>query len=60
MHESNSTHSGLEAGIKMRPFKKDLEVIGPDFRKRWLDYYVPAPDKPVLWIAVMTLYVHYR
>ncbi|KAI0655408.1 alcohol oxidase-like protein [Cubamyces menziesii] len=47
--------NGLEAGIKIRPLRKDLEVIGPDFHKRWLDYYVPAPDKPVLWIAVMTL-----
>ncbi|KAI0643099.1 alcohol oxidase-like protein [Trametes meyenii] len=47
--------NGLEAGIKIRPSKADLDIIGDDFRKRWLDYYVPAPDKPVLWIAAMSL-----
>ncbi|KAI0819181.1 alcohol oxidase-like protein [Trametes gibbosa] len=46
--------NGLEAGIKIRPTRKDLDVIGNDFRKRWLDYYAPAPDKPVLWIAAMS------
>lgn len=49
--------SGLEAGIKIRPSRKDLDVIGHEFHRRWLDYYAPAPDKPVLWIAVMSSYV---
>lgn len=49
--------SGLEAGIKIRPSRKDLDVIGDEFRKRWLDYYAPAPDKPVLWIATLSVYV---
>ncbi|KAI0643101.1 alcohol oxidase-like protein [Trametes meyenii] len=47
--------NGLEAGIKIRPSKTDLDVIGDAFRKRWLDYYAPAPDKPVLWIAAGSL-----
>ncbi|OJT13847.1 Alcohol oxidase [Trametes pubescens] len=46
---------GLEAGIKIRPSRKDLDVIGDEFRKRWLEYYAPAPDKPVLWIATLSV-----
>lgn len=34
-----------------------MDVIGDEFRKRWLDYYAPAPDKPVLWIATLSVYV---
>ncbi|KAI0671024.1 alcohol oxidase-like protein [Trametes maxima] len=47
--------NGVEAGIKVRPSKADLDAIGDAFRKRWLDYYAPAPDKPVLWIAAGSL-----
>ncbi|KAI0671023.1 alcohol oxidase-like protein [Trametes maxima] len=43
--------NGIEAGIKLRPTKKDLDAIGEGFRKRWLEYYAPAPDKPVLLTA---------
>ncbi|KAI0369246.1 alcohol oxidase-like protein [Pilatotrama ljubarskyi] len=50
-------HNGLDAGIKLRPFKDDLDVIGKDFRKRWLEYYVPAPDKPVLWMGTVSLFL---
>ncbi|KAI0651206.1 alcohol oxidase-like protein [Trametes meyenii] len=50
-------HNGLDAGVKLRPSKKDLEDIGESFRKRWLEYYVPAPDKPVLWIGSATLFL---
>ena len=41
----------------MRPNANDLDVIGESFRKRWLSYYAPAPDKPVLWFGVVALYV---
>ncbi|KAI0773655.1 alcohol oxidase-like protein [Fomes fomentarius] len=50
-------NNALDAGIKLRPLKKDLNVIGDNFRKRWLDYYAPAPDKSVLWIGSMALFV---
>ncbi|KAI0350351.1 alcohol oxidase-like protein [Trametes cingulata] len=46
--------NGLEAGIKLRPNRHDLDVIGDVFRQRWLEYYAPAPDKPVLWIAALS------
>ncbi|KAI8986144.1 alcohol oxidase-like protein [Trametes punicea] len=45
--------NGLDAGIKMRPSRKDLDDIGEAFRKRWRQYYAPAPDKPVLWIVTL-------
>ncbi|KAI0354316.1 alcohol oxidase-like protein [Trametes cingulata] len=50
-------NNGLDAGIKLRPFKKDLDMIGQDFRKRWLQYYAPAPDKPVLWLGTVSLFL---
>ncbi|KAI0354317.1 alcohol oxidase-like protein [Trametes cingulata] len=50
-------HNGLDAGIKLRPFKEDLDVIGEAFRKRWLEYYAPAPDKPVLWMGTVSLFL---
>ncbi|KAI0759054.1 alcohol oxidase-like protein [Fomes fomentarius] len=49
-------NNGLDAGIKLRPLKKDFDVIGEAFRKRWLEYYAPAPDKPVLWLASVSLF----
>ncbi|CDO68836.1 Alcohol oxidase [Trametes cinnabarina] len=47
--------NGLESGIKIRPFKRDLDIIGPDFRKRWLDYYAHSPDKAVAWMGSMSM-----
>ncbi|KAI0712761.1 alcohol oxidase-like protein [Cerioporus squamosus] len=49
-------NNGIDSGIKLRPFKKDLDVIGDDFRKRWLEYYAPAPDKAVIWLGSVALY----
>ena len=51
-----SSRSGLDSGVKLRPFKKDLDVIGDAFRDRWLKYYVPRPDKSVLWLGSVALY----
>ncbi|KAH9891941.1 alcohol oxidase-like protein [Cubamyces lactineus] len=47
--------NGLEAGIKLRPSRQDLDIIGDAFRKRWLEFFAPFPDKPVLWMGVMSL-----
>ncbi|KAI8986149.1 alcohol oxidase-like protein [Trametes punicea] len=49
--------NGLEAGIKIRPFRKELDDIGEVFRKRWREYYAPAPDKSVLWLGIMPVTV---
>ncbi|KAI0688211.1 alcohol oxidase-like protein [Cerioporus squamosus] len=49
--------NGQDTGIKLRPNARDLAVIGESFRKRWLSYYAPAPDKPVLWFGVVALFL---
>ncbi|RDX47581.1 alcohol oxidase-like protein [Lentinus brumalis] len=49
-------NNGLDSGIKLRPFKKDLDIIGDDFRKRWLEYYAASPDKAVMWLGSVALY----
>ncbi|KAF8627066.1 hypothetical protein AX17_006405 [Amanita inopinata Kibby_2008] len=49
-------HNGIDAGIKMRPRSEDLEEIGPDFQKRWQDYFANAPDKPVMWMGLLAAY----
>ncbi|KAJ7745760.1 GMC oxidoreductase-domain-containing protein [Mycena metata] len=49
-------HNGLEAGIKIRPTAKDLEVIGSTFNKRWQDFFANNPDKPVAWVGPLAGY----
>ncbi|KAI0324556.1 alcohol oxidase-like protein [Cubamyces sp. BRFM 1775] len=47
--------NGLDAGIRLRPSRRELDAIGDEFRQKWLDFYAPSPDKPVLWMGAMTL-----
>ncbi|KAJ6512998.1 GMC oxidoreductase-domain-containing protein [Mycena sanguinolenta] len=49
-------HNGVEAGIKIRPNAKDLEVLGPSFSKRWEEFFANKPDKPVMWIGPLVAY----
>ncbi|KAJ7261758.1 alcohol oxidase-like protein [Mycena haematopus] len=49
-------HNGIEAGIKLRPNAKDLEVLGPSFSKRWEQFYANSPDKAVVWIGPFAAY----
>ncbi|KAJ7158530.1 GMC oxidoreductase-domain-containing protein [Mycena filopes] len=49
-------HNGIEAGIKIRPNAKDLEVLGPSFSKRWQDFFANQPDKPVMWVGPVAGY----
>ena len=37
----------------MRPGVDDLRVLGPDFESTWQNIFVPAPDKPVIVLAVV-------
>ncbi|KAK0469586.1 GMC oxidoreductase-domain-containing protein [Desarmillaria tabescens] len=48
--------NGIDAGIKIRPTEKDLKVLGPTFAKRWNDFFLNAPDKPVMWIGPASVY----
>ncbi|TFK74193.1 alcohol oxidase [Pluteus cervinus] len=50
------SHSGLDAGIKIRPDEEDLKELGPDFEKRWNEYFASAPDKPIMWIGTLAAY----
>ncbi|KAJ6624001.1 GMC oxidoreductase-domain-containing protein [Mycena sp. CBHHK59/15] len=49
-------HNGIEAGIKIRPNAKDLQCLGPTFSKRWQNFFVNQPDKPVMWIGPLAGY----
>ncbi|KAJ6520924.1 GMC oxidoreductase-domain-containing protein [Mycena vulgaris] len=55
MNKSSSC-SGIEAGIKIRPNAKDLDVLGPTFSKRWQDFFANQPDKPLMWIGPLAGY----
>jgi hypothetical protein len=50
-------NSGLSAGIKWRPGPSELPEFGPEFKQLWDAYFANAPDKPVLWMGVMSAYV---
>ncbi|KAJ3987018.1 GMC oxidoreductase-domain-containing protein [Lentinula detonsa] len=44
--------NGMDAGIKIRPItEQDFAELGPEFEGRWNDYFVNAPDKPVIWFG---------
>ncbi|KAI3607646.1 dna replication factor c subunit [Moniliophthora roreri] len=49
-------HNGIDGGIKLRPNTKDLKEIGPTFKKRWEDFYLKSPDKPVMWAGILSAY----
>ncbi|KAI0070144.1 alcohol oxidase [Panus rudis PR-1116 ss-1] len=46
--------NGLDAGIKIRPNAEELADIGPAFQKRWNEFFANAPDKPVLWLGLLS------
>ncbi|KAL0579313.1 hypothetical protein V5O48_002711 [Marasmius crinis-equi] len=47
-------HNGIDSGVKMRPNEKDLKELGPAFEKQWKNYFMNAPDKPVIWAGVLS------
>jgi len=47
-------NSGLSAGVKWRPEPSELPKFGPEFKELWDAYFANAPDKPVLWMGVMS------
>ena len=52
--------SALDAGVKLRPTEQERKDIGSAFEKKWEEYYVNAPDKPVMWIGPVSMYVQDR
>ncbi|KDQ62486.1 alcohol oxidase [Jaapia argillacea MUCL 33604] len=49
--------NALDAGIKLRPSPEELKQIGPDFEPRWKEYFENAPDKPVMWMGPVSMFV---
>lgn len=49
--------SGLDAGIKLRPNEEDLKELGPEFQQRWKEYFADKPDKPVIFLCPLSMYV---
>ena len=41
----------------MRPGLEDLQLLGPEFDSTWENFFVPAPDKPVLALAIVAGYI---
>jgi hypothetical protein len=56
LHANSSLQitSAVDAGIKIRPNEADLREIGPDFERRWKEYFADAQDKPVMWLGPFT------
>jgi alcohol oxidase len=48
-----SSHSGGDAGIKMRPTKEELSLLSPEFDHKWSTYFANAPDKPVVEVLAI-------
>ncbi|KAJ7743458.1 GMC oxidoreductase-domain-containing protein [Mycena maculata] len=48
--------NGIDAGIRIRPNAKDLEELGPAFRKRWAEFFSQTTDKPIAWIGTYGCY----
>ena len=53
--DDHPTVSGFDAGVKLRPSAEERKAIGPAFDRKWEEYYVDAPDKSVLWMAVASM-----
>lgn len=47
----------VDVVLKCRPNEKELEELGPAFRKVWDSYFKNAPDKPVICIIVVNRYI---
>ncbi|KAI0247160.1 alcohol oxidase-like protein [Lactifluus subvellereus] len=46
--------NGIDAGIKWRPEPSELAELGPEFKEVWDSYFANAPEKPVLWIGIVS------
>ena len=49
--------SSLDAGIKWRPKRSEVAALGPEFQEYWESHFANAPDKPVLWFGILSMFV---
>lgn len=45
--------NGIDAGFKIRPTEKEIDEMGPTFRKAWDAYFKDKPDKPLMFGSVV-------
>ncbi|EPS98838.1 hypothetical protein FOMPIDRAFT_156775 [Fomitopsis schrenkii] len=50
-------HNGIDSGIKLRPSDEELKIIGPEFTEHWQHVFANAPDKPVLFLGPVSMFV---
>ncbi|KAI0044618.1 GMC oxidoreductase [Auriscalpium vulgare] len=50
-------HNSMDIGVKLRPAPSELDAFGTAFRQRWEEYFVPKPDKPVLWLGAFAMLI---
>ena len=50
-------NSGIDAGIKIRPTLREVELLGPGFQPLWNSFYAPSLDKPLSFIGPVAGYV---
>lgn len=43
--------------MKLRPDEEELKAIGPEFTKRWQEYYADSPDKPIMYMGTLAVSV---
>lgn len=47
------TTNYIDCGGKIRPSEKEIESMGPAFRKLWDEYFKDAEDKPVMFVGLV-------
>ncbi|KAI9447383.1 alcohol oxidase-like protein [Lactarius indigo] len=52
-----STHNSIDAGIKWRPTPSEVAEFGPEFQEYWDSHFANAPDKPVIWMGILSTFV---
>lgn len=49
--------SAVDAGIKFRFTAEELKKIGPNFEKKWNEYYADKPDSPAMCLLLVSMSV---
>lgn len=49
--------NGMDAQGKFRPTEKEVDALGPEFRKAWDRDFKDRPDRPLMILALYTWYV---
>jgi alcohol oxidase len=47
----------VDTGMKYRPTPDEVKSMGPEFENVWKEHFVNKPDKPLLYIGVVSTYI---